>query len=610
MKKIDEATLRPCGRIHGGRRYSIRVLPAVLFAATLGIAAFGIVPAHAQEPSAARIDPTAETAAPADTLLSAADRARMMLDTLGVAADSVDALERRLAEPDVDLDFLRVLALEQARRMQQTLYGLAELMAEADPDSIPADSVRTVLRDYTGTHVDLIDRLFASVMRDFEELRRQRSTAAADEVGPLEVRIAQLRERADTLIQYHELALVSSDSLRLDMPGRWESYDRQLLDFAESATGRLLIAVAERDQLRELIRVAERTEAPESEIADLRLRLAAVEMRIDAIADNMAFVTDRLDDRGFETAAYEEVMIRGTGEVTGEVLDPQVLLRLGRRYATDSWHYLRRNAGTAFVRVLIVVGFILLFRVLFRFLWRLGTTFRLVRASRLVTELVGRLVRPVATLVGLFAGLSVIGMETTTLLAGLGIAGLVVGLALQDSLSNLFAGLAILASHAFDVDDVVEVAGVVGKIRALGLWNTTIVTFDGRRLLIPNRKIWGSNVENRSVEPNRRADAVARIGYDTDLEAAIAVLEELLQDDERVLEDPAPRVWVSRLDESWAEVKLWAWARTADWWPLYSDLPRMVRLKLADAGIEVPVPRRDVTTRAAGPQEEVPPAGD
>jgi len=216
----------------------------------------------------------------------------------------------------------------------------------------------------------------------------------------------------------------------------------------------------------------------------------------------------------------------------------------------------------------------------------------------------------VATLIGLLVGLSVIGLETTTLLAGLGIAGLVVGLALQDSLSNLFAGLAILASHAFDVDDVVEVAGAVGKIQALGLWNTTLVTFDGRRLLIPNHNIWGSNVENRSVELNRRADAVARIGYDTDLQAAIGVLEELLEQDERVLEDPAPRVWVSRLDESWAEVKLWAWARTPDWWALYSDLPRMVRLKLSEAGIEVPVPRRDVTTRVAESGGESSTAGD
>ena len=157
----------------------------------------------------------------------------------------------------------------------------------------------------------------------------------------------------------------------------------------------------------------------------------------------------------------------------------------------------------------------------------------------------------------------------------------------------------ILASRPYDVDDVVEAAGVVGKVRAMGLWNTTIVTFDARRLLVPNKNIWGSNVENRSAEVNRRVEAIARIGYETDLQAAMAVLQKLMEEDDRVLADPAPSVWVSRLAESWVEVKLWPWVKTEDWWSMHSDLPRLVRLRLAEEGIGMPVPRRDVTTRAA-----------
>jgi small conductance mechanosensitive channel len=581
-----------------------------LLASLFLLASIAAQPAPCQEPAIATDDSVVSTDSQPDTLPNAADRARSMLDTLAIAADSLASLDAHLAEPDVDLHFLRALALEQVGRMQGAFRGLGELTKQVGPDSVPIDSVRTVLTAHIHAQLDHIDRMFASVVEESEDLSQQRSTATADETGSLEVRIRELRQRADTLLHYQERALVASESLGLELPSRWESYDRTLQEFADGTSRRLQVTMAEQAELRELIRVAEGANTPESDVADLRLRVAALQVRLDAMAENMEFVTDRLENRGFETAAYEEVLVRATGEVTGDVLDPQVLWRLGRRYATDGWHYLRRNLATVFVRLLIVGAFIVLFRVLFRVLWSLGTTFRLVRGSRLVTDLIGRLVRPVATLIGLLVGLSVIGLETTTLLAGLGIAGLVVGLALQDSLSNLFAGLAILASHAFDVDDVVEVAGAVGKIQALGLWNTTLVTFDGRRLLIPNHNIWGSNVENRSVELNRRADAVARIGYDTDLQAAIGVLEELLEQDERVLEDPAPRVWVSRLDESWAEVKLWAWARTPDWWALYSDLPRMVRLKLSEAGIEVPVPRRDVTTRVAESGGESSTAGD
>jgi small conductance mechanosensitive channel len=164
--------------------------------------------------------------------------------------------------------------------------------------------------------------------------------------------------------------------------------------------------------------------------------------------------------------------------------------------------------------------------------------------------------------------------------------------------------MAILASRPYDVDDIVEAAGVVGRVRAMGVWNTTIVTFDARRLLVPNKNIWGSNIENRSAEEMRRVEAVARVGYDTDLQTAIRVLQRLIAEDERVLEDPAPTVWVSRLAESWVEIKLWPWVKTEDWWSMHSDLPRLVRLSLADEGIRIPVPRMDVVTKVAGPAAE------
>jgi len=345
----------------------------------------------------------------------------------------------------------------------------------------------------------------------------------------------------------------------------------------------------------------------------LRLRLAALETRIEGITGTMNTVIEILRHRGVETAAYEEIVIQTTGEVTGEVLEWGVLTRLARDFASDTWQFLRHNAGTVFVRTLIVVFFIVLFRVTFGLLWRLAMVIRPAHGSRLVRDLVGRTLRPLSILVGLIAGLSFIGVQTTTLLAGLGVAGLVVGFALQDSLSNLFAGFAILANRPYDMDDVVEVAGVIGTVRAMGLWTTTVMRFDGRRLMVPNRSIWGSNIENWTVEERRRVDCVVRIGYGADLERALVVLEQLLRDDPRVLEDPAPHVWVSSLDESWVELKVWGWVKSEDWWPLYSELRRLVRLKLADEGIEVPA-RRYEQVRATqngppGAPEAADPAG-
>ena len=559
---------------------------------------------HGQETDSTEVEQAIAVVQRPDTFPSIAERARAMLDTLGVAADSVETLRAtRLTDPGMELDFLRFQALQQIGRMQEQLKSLAHLLQEASPDSLPTDSVRAVLRGYLLAHLDVLDASLAETADEFDEIRVRRATATAQEIGPLELEIKDLRAWADTVTRYQEWALSEADSLRVDVSDRWKRYDQFVLEFAENTVGRLQIAVSERNDLRDRIRVAERTNAPATEIADLKLRLGAAQTRIDAIADNAASLNDRLEERGYETSAYRENLIRATGEVTGDVLNPQVLLRLARGFFADLWRSLRENAGTVFVRVLIVIAFIVFFRVLFSLLWRLAQAVRLVRGSRLVRDLIGRILRPVATLIGLFAGLSFIGVQTTTLLAGLGVAGLVVGFALQDSLSNLFAGVAILASRPYDVDDIVEAAGVVGKVRAMGLWNTTIVTFDARRLLVPNKNIWGSNVENRSAEVNRRVEAVARIGYTSDLQEAMAVLEQMLREDERVLDEPAPTVWVSRLAESWVEVKLWPWVKTEDWWSMHSDLPRLVRLRLAREGIEVPVPRRDVTTRAAGPPE-------
>jgi len=577
-----------------------RLVWGPLTAAMLLASLAGSARSYGQEADSTPVDSVIVASSTSDTIPGAAELARSMLDTLRVTADSIQTLRAtRLADPDVDLDFLRLQGLEQVRRMQQTLRSLSRFIGQVSPDSVPGDSVRTVMRSYMEAHLDLLDQAFQTTVQDFEELRRQRSTARAQQIGTLEVEIRQQRAWADTLIRYEDWALAAADSLQLDVVDRRTNSDQRLLSLAENSIGRIQIAVAERDRLRERIRSAERTRAPESEISDLRLRLTAAQTRIDALADNIAAASNLLESRGFESAAYREALIRATGEVTGDVLNPQVFLRLARGYLADLWRSLRQNAGTVFVRFVIVVVFVVAFRVLFGLLWRLVQALRLVRGSRLVRDLVGRILRPVATLIGLFVGLSFIGVQTTTLLAGLGVAGIVVGLALQDSISNLFAGMAILATRPYDVDDIVEAGGVVGKVREMGLWNTTIVTFDARRLLVPNKNIWGSNVENRSAEVNRRVEAVARIGYEADLQAAMDVLLNLLREDERVLEDPAPTIWVSRLAESWVELKLWPWVKTADWWSMHSDLPRLVRLKLAEEGIEVPVPRRDVTTRAA-----------
>ena len=179
-------------------------------------------------------------------------------------------------------------------------------------------------------------------------------------------------------------------------------------------------------------------------------------------------------------------------------------------------------------------------------------------------------------------------------------------MALQDSLGNLAAGAFILMYRPYDVDDAVQVGGVLGVVKAMGLAATTIITFDNRRLYVPNRKIWSEVIENRSVETRRRVQFTVRISYREDLEATIATIHEILAGHEMVLEEPAPQVFVKELDDSWLEIAVWPWTTTDNWWPGLTELPKVLRLGLAEAGIDVPYPRQEIDITS----ERRPEAGD
>ena len=133
--------------------------------------------------------------------------------------------------------------------------------------------------------------------------------------------------------------------------------------------------------------------------------------------------------------------------------------------------------------------------------------------------------------------------------------------------------------------------GIVGKVRAMGLANTTIVTFDNRVLFVPNRKIWSEVIENRSAEQTRRVETTVRISYQADLDGALDLLKDIGKTHENILEDPAPSAFVGELADSWIEIQVWCWVATDDWWTMTTELPRLIRLRFQAEGIEVPYPR-------------------
>jgi small conductance mechanosensitive channel len=196
------------------------------------------------------------------------------------------------------------------------------------------------------------------------------------------------------------------------------------------------------------------------------------------------------------------------------------------------------------------------------------------------------------------AVLSLFGIETTSLIAVLGAAGLAVGLALQGTLSNFAAGVMLLIFRPFKVGDYVEVAGTGGSVQEVGIFSTVLHTPDNVKITIPNAAVYGDTIKNYSANDTRRNDLVIGISYDDDIARAIQTIDRVLSADSRVLEDPGPTVAVSELADSSVNLVVRPWCAGADYWALRFDLTRKLKEELEAAGCSIPYPQQDVHVRA------------
>ncbi len=230
----------------------------------------------------------------------------------------------------------------------------------------------------------------------------------------------------------------------------------------------------------------------------------------------------------------------------------------------------------------------------------------LTRVNRLDPTLVpmlGALVRYAGLTLTIVISLSTFGVETTSVIAVLGAAGIAIGLALQGTLSNVAAGLMLLFLRPFKIGDWVEAANVSGTVREIGLFTTVIDTFDNVYISIPNSSIWTSKITNHARYGTRRLDLDIGIGYNSSLDTAEKALLSLANDD-RVLASPAPQFLVVGYGDSAIVVRLRAFARYDDFFGLYWDLNRQLKGVLDAHNIEIPFPQRVIHHTSIPPSDE------
>ncbi len=194
----------------------------------------------------------------------------------------------------------------------------------------------------------------------------------------------------------------------------------------------------------------------------------------------------------------------------------------------------------------------------------------------------------------IIAAISQLGIQTTPLIAVLGAAGLAVGLALQNSLGNLAAGVMLVLFRPFTKGDYVEAGGTSGTVTEVGLFQSVLNTPDNRRVIVPNGQITSDNITNYSAYDTRRIDLIIGVGYGDDLKVARSTIEKVLGDHDKVLDEPAPVIWVMELGDSSVNFAVRPWVQAADYWGVRSELLESLKVELEAAGCEIPFPQRDV----------------
>lgn len=216
------------------------------------------------------------------------------------------------------------------------------------------------------------------------------------------------------------------------------------------------------------------------------------------------------------------------------------------------------------------------------------------KIDKTLSEFAESLIYFVLFLMVILASLNALGINTTSFIAVFGAASLAVGLALQGSLANIGAAVLIIVFRPFKVGDFIEAGGASGTVSDVNLFSTIISPVDNRTIIVPNAAVIGGNITNFSNKPQRRVDHVFGIGYDDDLKLAKTVLMEIMQEDERILKEPAPFVAVSELGDNSVKLLTRAWVDTPNYWNVHFEMLEKVKLTFDEKGLSFPYPQMDI----------------
>ncbi|WP_444496578.1 mechanosensitive ion channel family protein [Vibrio sp. YIC-376] len=337
--------------------------------------------------------------------------------------------------------------------------------------------------------------------------------------------------------------------------------------------------------------------SPESEKTSQQLSQMLFKQRLDIATVSLRNLISIADKIGIETSEYKRQIFEVTGSITHDLLDSKVVWSIVSHWSNSAVDWLAGNAPQHLFQLFIFVLILVIARALAKLTRKVmskAVASKNLKLSHLMQDFFISMSGKFVWVIGIMVGLSQIGLNLAPVLTGFGIAGVIIGFALQDTLSNFAAGMMLLIYRPFDVGDFVHAGGVDGKVSHMSLVNTTIRTFDNQIIIVPNGKIWGDVIKNVTHERIRRVDMVFGIGYADDLLKAESVLTEIITSHPAVLRTPEPNIKVHTLNTSSVDFIVRPWVKTDDYWDVYWDVTKEVKLRFDREGISIPFPQQDV----------------
>lgn len=216
------------------------------------------------------------------------------------------------------------------------------------------------------------------------------------------------------------------------------------------------------------------------------------------------------------------------------------------------------------------------------------------RFDETLVPMVSSLLTYIVYAIGLIIVLDLLGINTTSIIAVLGAAGLAIGLALKDTLGNIAAGVMLILLRPFKKGDYIESGSYQGTVREVNFFNTILETFDGLYISAPNGAVFNNSLKNFSRNGKRRMDVEVGISYGDSIDTAMEVLRKIAAEEKRFMAEPAPQVLVSSMGDSAVNLQLRAWAENANYWQTRFDVTKKVKEEIEKAGLSIPFPQTDV----------------